>query len=310
MEKEIATRFAAERRALDEEKAKLREVITLAKKQIEQADKQRLKEIAEVRKILEKDRQDALLKKEAAFARERDAFHKRISEMSRQIEKKSSREPGEGSELDLFDELRAAFPDDETSRTKGRAAGDILHEVRYKGASCGRILIDSRRRAAWQHAFVTKLRQDQTDVGADYAILATAVFPTGKRELFVDSGVLVAAPARVPVIIDVLRKALISMHVAKLSDAERTDKMSRLFKFITSAAFKQKLAEAEALTREALDIDVEEQRAHQNVWKRRGTLMTRIRNVLREINTDVGAIVEAREGGTVVGIRSNITRVH
>jgi hypothetical protein len=291
-----------ERKAIAGERAKLTQLATTMKKQLDlarqQAEKQRLKEVAEVRTILQKDREAALLKKDADFARERDAMQKRISEMTRQIRKKSPGDLAEGAELDLYDELRDAFPEDHVTRTgRGKAAGTILHDVRYKGNSAGRILIDSKQRGAWQHAFVTKLRQAQTESAADYAILSTATFPAGKKELFVDSGVIIVAPARVTVLIDVLRKALIAMHVAKLSDAERTDKLTELFKFITSSGFKRKLAEAEGLAGEALELDVQEKRAHDNVWKKRGLVLSRIKHVLREIDTEVSAIIEAPTGG-------------
>ena len=285
--KEIALqqqKFAKERKALDDEKAKLA--------------KQMKKEVADVRAILQKDRENAILKKEAEFARERAAMQKKIADLSKRAGKAGG-ELGEGGEIDLFEELRAAFPEDELSRTKGKGtSGNILHDVRYKGTSAGRILIDSRPRGAWQHGFVVKLREDQSSLGADHALLATTVFPAGRRELFIDSGVIVVAPARVRPMIEVLRKALISMHVAKLSDAERADKLGRLFKFMTSPAFKRKLAEASDLAGEALQIDVDEKRAHDNVWKKRGTVLTRIKNVLREIDTDVSAIVEAPADST------------
>ena len=260
----------------------------------QQFEKQRRKELAEVRQILQKDRDSALAKREADFAREREALQKKIVDISRRV-KKGGGEVAEGLEIDLFEELRGAFPEDQIARTKGKDGGTILHDVRYKGKSAGKLLIDARTRAAWQHAFVTKLRQDQTDTGADHAILSTPVFPAGKKELFVDSGVIVVAPARVRAIVEVLRKTLIAMHVAKLSDAERADKLGRLFKFITSAAFKRKLAEASDLASEALEIDVQEKRAHDLVWRKRGTVLTRIKNVLREIDTDVSAIVETRD---------------
>ena len=260
----------------------------------QQFDKQRRKELVEVRQILQKDRDTALAKKEAEFARERDALQKKIVDISRRV-KKGGGEIAEGSEIDLFEELRGAFPDDQIARTKGKDGGNILHDVRYKGKSAGKLLIDARPRGAWQQAFVTRLRQDQSDVAADHAILATPIFPAGKRELFIDAGVIVVAPARVRAIVEVLRKALIAMHVAKLSDAERADKLSKLFKFITSPAFKKKLAEASDLAGEALEIDVQEKRAHDLVWRKRGTVLTRIKNVLREIDTDVSAIVEARD---------------
>lgn len=276
----------AERKAIAAERAKLAQVAA-------QGEKQRQKELAKVRRILQKDREQALLKKEAEFARERDAMQKKISDMTRQISKKSPAEVAEGAEIDLYDELRAAFPEDEMVRVqRGKAGGTILQEVRYKGTAAGRILIDSKQRAAWQHAFATKLRQMQTETAADYALLSTAVFPAGRKEMFIDSGVIVVAPARVAVLIDVLRRALISMHVAKLSDAERADKHSDLFRFITSPAFRKKLAEAENLAGEALELDVQEKRAHDNVWKKRGMVLSRIKHVLREIDTDVSAIIE------------------
>lgn len=78
-------------------------------------------------------------------------------------------------------------------------------------------------------------------------------------------------------------------------DAERADKLNRLFRFMTSSGFKRKLAEASDLANEALEIDVQEKRAHDTVWKKRGTVLTRIKHVLREIDTDVSAIVEARD---------------
>jgi Uncharacterized protein conserved in bacteria (DUF2130) len=320
MKAQLEKTLFAERKAIAAERAKLAQLAEAAKKQLEQArqqaEKLRQKEIADVRAILQKDRVTALLKKDAEFARERDAMQKKISDMTRQIRKKSPGDLAEGAELDLYDELRAAFPDDQlATTTRGKAGGTILLDVRYKGASAGRIVVDSKQRSAWQHAFVTKLRQAQTEVAADYAILSTAVFPVGRKELFVDSGVIVVAPARVAVLVDVLRRALIAMHVAKLSDSERTDKLNELFRFITSPAFKRKLAEAEGLAGEALELDVQEKRAHDNVWKKRGMVLSRIKHVLREIDTDVSAIIETPSGERAARIaastvRANDTRVH
>jgi len=293
----LAKEIAEQQKKLDAERAKILKQLEVAR---QEAEKLRRREIAEVRAILQKDRDNALLKKDAEFARERDALQKKITEMSRRVR---TGEVADGGELDLYDALREAFPDDQITRTKGKTAGNLVHDVRYRGKSAGKILIDARPRAAWQHAFVTKLRQDQSDVGADQAILATSVFPAGRKELFVDSGIIVVAPARVAAMVDVLRKTLIAMHAAKLSDAERADKLSRLFRFITSSAFKRKLAEASELAAEALQIDVDEKRAHDNVWKKRGTLLTRIKNVLREIDTDVCAIVEAPPGPDAAGAK-------
>ena len=52
-----------------------------------------------------------------------------------------------------------------------------------------------------------------------------------------------------------------------------------------------KLAEANRLTQDILDLEVQEQTAHGNVWKKRGALLKRVQNVLRETETEVSAIV-------------------
>ncbi len=312
LEKEVAIhqqKLLKERQALDAERVRLAKQVALAK---EQAEKQRKKEIAEIRQILQKDREAALIKKEAEFARERDALQKKIADMSRRVGKAGA-VFAEGSEMDLYEELRGAFPEDQITKPKGRA-GVILHDVRYRGKSAGKIVIDATPRAAWQHSFVVRLRQIQTELAADHAILATRAFPAGRRELFIDSGVIVVAPARARAILEVLRKALIALFVAKVSDAERADKLNRLFRFITSPGFKRKLAEASDLADEALEIDVQEKRAHDTTWKKRGTVLMRIKHVLREIDTDVSAIIEAKEenadeGGEATPLRPAAFRV-
>lgn len=284
----------------EQEQRKLAAAVDLVKAQLV---KERKKEIAEMRQILQKDRESALAKREAEFAREREALQKKIVDISRRVAKGGG-EVADGGELDLYDELRAAFPDDSLAR-RGKD-GNLLLDVRYKGKSAGKLLIGSKPRASWQQAFVTRLREEQSEAGADHAILATTVFPAGKKELFVDSGVIVVAPARVRAIVEVLRKAIVAMYVAKLSDAERSDKLNKLFRFITSATFKRKLAEASDLTNEALQIDVDEKRAHDLVWRKRGTVLSRVRQVLRDIDADVSAIVESRdqsEGGKIAAFR-------
>jgi hypothetical protein len=40
-------------------------------------------------------------------------------------------------------------------------------------------------------------------------------------------------------------------------------------------------------------LEVQEQAAHGNVWKKRGALLKRIHNVLRETETEVAAIIES-----------------
>ena len=268
-------------------------------KQVQQdAEKQRQKELADQRQVLEKDKTLALLKQQSASARDREALIKKMQILENQLKKKTANELGDGAEIDLFEALRESFPGDKITRIpKGQAGADILHEVLYKGEACGRMIIDSKNRQSWQNAFVTKLRQDQVEAGAEHAILATTVFPTGKKEMCIESGVIVMAPGRVVYIAQLLRQAMVSMHVKGLSMKERAGKMSRLYDLITSESYSGKFAEANKLTQDILDLEVQEKTAHDNVWKKRGTLVKRIHNVLREAETEVAAIVEGGHDG-------------
>lgn len=259
----------------------------------EEAEQKREKELGEQRAALTKDKSLALLKQQGEFNREREAFQKKVKLMEHQLQKKTANELGDGGEIDVFESLREAFPDDRISRIKkGQPGADILHEVMHKGQPCGRIIIDSKIRQGWQNGFVTKLRQDQVDAGAEQAILATSVFPAGRKEMCIEADVIVVNPARVVHISHILRQAMITMHVRGLSLKERTGKMSKLYTLITSEAYNRKFTEAGRLTREILDLDVQEKKAHDSVWKKRGSFATRINAVLREIDTEVAAVIE------------------
>lgn len=314
-QREIARqKQAAEKKANEDAEAKIKKVAAerdqiakklkdaqdreaeVVKKAQEDAEKQRQKDLTEQRQAFEKDKTLSLLKQDAKFNREREALQKKMQLMDKQLQKKTANELGDGAEIDLFEALRESFSGDRINRIpKGQAGADILHEVLHKGESCGRIIIDSKNRQSWQNGFVTKLRQDQVEAGAEHAILASNVFPAGKKEMCIESAVIVIAPARMVHMVQVLRKAMVAMHVMGLSLKERSSKMTRLYKLVTSESYSGKFSEAGQLARDILELDVQEKKTHDNVWKKRGTLATRINNVLREVETDVAAVIEGSD---------------
>jgi len=291
--KKIATERDQANKKLKEAEARQADI---RKEAQEEARKQRQKELADQRTALEKDKAMTLLKQNAEFNREREKLQKKVKLMEHQLEKKTANELGDGGEIDVFEALREAFPGDHITRIKkGQSGADILHEVLYKGQICGRIIIDSKNHQGWQNGFVTKLRQDQVDAGAEHGLLATTAFPAGKKEMCLESDIIVINPARVVHISQILRQAMVTMHIQGLSVKERAGKMNRLYKLITSESYTRKFNEAGKLTLEILDLDVQEKKAHDNVWKKRGAAATRINHVLREIETEVAAVIEGDE---------------
>lgn len=263
----------------------------------EEAEKKHEKERGEQRDALEKANAMAMLKQQSEFNRERESYQKKLKLMEHQLQKRSPNELGDGGEIDVFENLREAFPGDRITRIKkGQPGADILHDVLHKGQACGRIIIESKVRQDWKKAYVTKLRQDQVEAGAEQAILATSVFPPGRKEMCIESDVIVINPARVVHIAHILRQAMITMYVRGLSMKERAGKMNKLYGLITSEPYKRKFSEAGKITQEILDLDVQEKQAHDNVWRKRGAFATRINNALREIETDVDGVIEGDDG--------------
>jgi len=163
---------------------------------------------------------------------------------------------------------------------------------------CGTILIDTKNRQGWQNAYVTKLREDQVADNADHALLATTVFPSGKKELYIDqeTGVVVVSRGRAIEMVRLLREAMVRMHCLGLSLEQHAEKMDLLYRYLTSENYRQHLAEANRVTSGLLALDTEEKRAHDKVWENRGRITTRLRNVVRTIDTEVSAIIEGRTG--------------
>lgn len=274
----------------------LQEAELIAQECLRQSEEQKQKEMGDLRSILEKDRDDSLLKKGSEFTREKEALQKKIQELDRQMKNMTANQIGDGAEVDLHEALKKAFPSDKIHRIKkGQPGADITHEVIHKGQSCGRIVYDSKSRQAWQNVFVTKLREDQMQAQAQHALLCTTVFPSGKKELCVLSDIIVINPARAGYIVEILRRALIAAYVQSLSLKQRQQKTDKLYQFIVSDAFTNRLRHVAQLNYEMLELDVQEKRTHDLTWKKRGTLLTRQGSALRDVDTEIAAIVEAPE---------------
>lgn len=268
-------------------------------KLVAEAERKHQAELAKQRQLLGRAKDEALLKARAEFTREKEAAQKKVADLERQLQKKTANDLGDGAELDLHETLRDVFPRDHISRVgKGEPGADIHHEVLHKGESCGLIVIDSKNRKGWQNAYVTKLRQDQLKAEAQHGILATTVFPAGEKELCIRDNIIVVTPARTPFIIQLLRDLMVRMHVQGLSMKERAVKMGRLYKYMTSDICAQRFEEAKKLADDLGDLDVQEAKDHQKVWERRGRMTTRLKGVLRELNTEISAIIEGADDPT------------
>ncbi len=75
-----------------------------------------------------------------------------------------------------------------------------------------RVLLAVVSRAGWRNAHPwamrMKLRKDQLAAKVDHSVVSTAVFPSGKHQVCQHDGVIIANPARVIAVVQILRKHL------------------------------------------------------------------------------------------------------
>ena len=297
--KEVAVRDAAKKAAeaaaavkvadlLKEKKAAEDQVRSL-KATHEIKVKQRLQE---QREALEQAKTVAVNGEKSKAYNEKLKLEGKLQELQRQLQKRTADELGEGAEVDLFESLKSEFRNDLIKRVgKGVAGADIIHEVIHNGKVCGHIVYDSKNRNGWRNDYVTKLREDQLAAKAEHAILSTPVFPSGAKQLHLQEGVIVTNPARVVVLVNMLRKHLVQVHSLRVSNQARQQKTALLYDFINSERCVQLFNRIETLTSDILELDVKEVKSHEVTWKRRGELVRSVQRSHNEFSSEIDRII-------------------
>lgn len=267
----VAEKHVAELQAAAEAKKEAQKALVEAREEHERVIAARL---AEQREALDQHLLKALNAEKAQAFKERQKLEEQLARLQRQLQKKTADELGEGAEVDLFEDLKRDFAGDDIQRVKHGAPGaDIVHKVVDSGRECGIIVYDSKNRTVWRNDYVTKLHRDQLAAKADVAILASAVFPAGSRQLHTQDGVIIANPARIVAVVSILRKHLVHIATMRLSDDARAEKMAALYDFVTSERFNQLFLQLTVINEDMLDLDVKEKQAHDLTWKKRGQLI-------------------------------------
>jgi hypothetical protein len=305
VEQTLKDRFAREWQQA-ETKAKVaveqakREAAKLAEQQIKalRANQEAVVEarLKTQREASEKKLGEAVNAERAKHFDEKLKLEEQLQDMQRRLQRKTAHELGEPAEVDLFETLQTAFPDDRISRVvKGVKGPDVLVEVIHNGAAVGKIALDSKNHRRWLHAFTRKLRADQLTEGADFAILSSSVFPAGAQQLHIQDNVIVANPARVPVLVHLLRRQVIENHVLKLGSEARNEKADKLFSFIISPACTDLLDRITKLTEDMVALDVKEASVHETTWKKRADLVSGLQAVHAEFSGAVSRIIDGSE---------------
>jgi hypothetical protein len=138
---------------------------------------------------------------------------------------------------------------------------------------------------------VTKLLADQLAAKAQHAILSTHKFPRGTGQLHKQDGVILANPARVVMVVALIRQHLVQTHTLRLSSAERETKTAQLYEFITSEQYAQLLARIDNCAEDLLEIQVKEKKWHEATWKKQGETFKLIQRVQAEVSHQISSII-------------------
>ena len=253
--------------------------------------------VQEVRTAMETDKTNALNANNAKHFEETQKLTGKLEDLTRQLEKKTANELGEGAEIDLFETLKGEFEDDRIKRVgKGAAGADIIHEIVHNGKVCGVIVYDSKNRNTWRNDYVSKLREDQMAAKAEHAILVALKFPADQRQLHVQDGVIIANPARVVALVQMIRRHVVQVHTLRLSNSERAKKTATLYDFIRSERCAQLLERIDGHAGNLLTLQEQEKKAHDANWNRQGTLYRSIQKTCGELTSEIDRIIGTGAG--------------
>jgi len=213
-----AAEHAAQERIAAAERARVA-AENLAKSAKENHETLMNERLQEQREALEKDKTAAVLAEQAKTFQERQKLQSSVQNLQQQLERERADVLGEGAERELFEELKVAFEGDRIRRVpKGTAGADVIHEIVENGKVCGKIVYDSKKRTTWRAKYATKLCEDKVAEGAQHAVLALLKFPADAKQLDVRDGVILANPARVTAIAEILRDHVVQTHGLRMSN--------------------------------------------------------------------------------------------
>jgi len=200
-----------------------------------------------------------------------------IAMLKQKAEQGSMQLQGEVLELDLENQLKAAFVHDEVEAvSKGVRGGDVQQTVHTNnGRECGMILWETKRTKNWSGSWTDKFKEDMRAAKAELAVLVTQVMPDGVKHFGSVDGVWVCDYGTALPLAMVLRSGLVNAAMARLVETGKTGKMEQLYTYLCGSEFRQHV-EAVVESFVAMQQDLQkERRAMEKAWASREKQMAR-----------------------------------
>lgn len=198
-------------------------------------------------------------------------MQRQIEDLKRRAEQGSQQLQGEVFETEFEDLLRAKFPRDIIEPVpKGEFGGDLIQRVMSAaGRPCGVILWEMKRTKGWSDPWLPKLREDQRRAGADFAVIVTTALPKGVQTFSQIDGVWVTDFKCALSVALALRQSIAGIAAAKLASEGQQSKADRIYSYMNSPRFRQRLeAVVEKVNEMRADLD-RERKSLLKLWAKR-----------------------------------------
>lgn len=267
--------FREQELRLREEKRKLEEKEKeLALEVQRRLDEERKKTEEEVLRKAQEEHRLKDLEKEKVIS----DLKKALEDAQRKAQQGSQQTQGEVLELDLEENLRSAFPNDEIEPVgKGVRGADVRQTVKSQGGTvCGVILWESKRTKAWTDEWKTKLKADLRAEGANIPVIVSEALPKeAQNGLGVKDGVwIVSFPLVLPLAV-LLRKNLLEVAYQKVVSADKGSKAGLLYEYVTGHEFRQQVEALVEVYQEMTEEINKEKAAFERIWKAREAQLKR-----------------------------------
>jgi hypothetical protein len=194
-----------------------------------------------------------------------------IEDLNKKAQQGSQQLQGEAFEIELEKNLSERFQQDHIQAVaKGVNGADLLQTVYdFSQKAAGKMIWELKNTKTWKAEWLSKLRQDQRQAGADIAILLSYTLPFKNETFEMIDGVWVAHPRFAIPLAMILRDSLLQIQKNQQVQQGIQQKSELVYAYLNSAGFRQRLeAIVEAFTTMKEDLD-KEKKVILKQWEKR-----------------------------------------
>jgi hypothetical protein len=250
----------------EEEKSKELEKTNKEKELLEKKLEEQKKEQEKISEKIKEETEKAAADK---FHNEKLQYEKKIKDMqvaAENVQRKgkqgSQQLQGDVVEIELEEQLKAAFPNDKISPVvTGKVGADIVQEVwDSRGNYNGKILWELKNtQPPWKEDWLNKLNSDKRNINANDAVLISEVLPKDvKNSVSFQKGIWIAKKPMALVIAMGIRAKIIHGYYIQKSSEGKNEKIERLYKYLSGTEFQHRMeAIIESYTNMQVSIEKE-----------------------------------------------------